>query len=316
MRTLLSILATASLLGACVGDLSQDPGPTAPVVNPSTGDDGQDPSSNPAGGDLTIAKAAYDADVHPIMNAKCSGGSCHSQTATGTTLLRFVATQSTDGWAMTVGSQALVANFASTAAPVLTYISPGNHKGVTYTATEVTKITGWLDKELAARATGNPNPVPVPVGQESLSQATERVLSAFAGCMDISDFQVTTMAQAWGNMNAENNQQCENCHSTGGEGYIATQDEGLFFTVISTKKYFFLQYFTVDLTMGAGAARVVTNKTSFAGVGLGLAPHTEHPRFNPTQNTGVNALNAFYTRTMARTTATPAVCTPKPLQNN
>jgi len=32
---------------------------------------------------------------------------------------------------------------------------------------------------------------------------------------------------------------CENCHSNGGEGFIATQQTSLFYNVVSTKKYFF-----------------------------------------------------------------------------
>jgi len=73
------------------------------------------------------------------------------------------------------------------------------------------------------------------------------------------------MAQAWGNLNAQNNQQCENCHSNGGEGFIATQQTSLFYNVVSTKKYFFLQYLTVDLTGGAPMAKVIVNTAFLQG---------------------------------------------------
>lgn len=304
MRNLLALIATVGLVG-CVGDVdSMDPGD--PVNDPQT-------SNNPAGGDLAAAKKKFDDNVYPLLNAKCSGGACHSQTAAGATLTRFVATNAADGHKVATEYTALVGNFTSTAAPILTKIKPGNHQGVlAWPTAEETKIVEWLDAEVTARNT-NPNDPPPQTG-ETLSQATERVLSAFAGCMQYTDFQQANMANAWGNMTAQNNQQCENCHATGGEGFIATRQSQFFYDVISTKKYFFLQYFTVDLTQGAMAAKVVINQASFIGVSNGQDPHREHPRFNATNNQGMQALTAFYNATTARV-GQPGLCMPKPLQN-
>jgi len=303
MRNLLALIATVGLVG-CVGDVdSMDPGD--PVNDPQT-------SNNPAGGDLAAAKKKFDDNVFPLLNAKCSGGACHSQTATGSTLTRFVATNAADGHKVATEYTALVGNFTSSAAPVLTMIKGGTHKGVTYVTADEAKIVEWLDAEVTARNT-NPS-TPPPTTGETLSQATERVLSAFAGCMQYTDFQTANMANAWGNLTAQNNQQCENCHATGGEGFIASRSSQFFYDVVSTKKYFFLQYFTVDLTQGAMAAKVVINQASFIGVSNGQDPHREHPRFNATINQGMQALTAFYNATTARV-GQPGLCMPKPLQN-
>jgi len=308
--TLLAAIATVGLIG-CVGGI--DNGPEGDPLDSPDGD-GNDNGDNPAGSDLSAAKALFDSGVFPTITAKCSGGACHAENAQGTTLTRFVALDGARGWQTATNYTALVGNYASSAAPILTLIKPGTHKNMTYTTDEETKITAWLNKEVELR---NGQPMqPTTPGVESLSQATERVLSKFAGCMQITDFNAANMAQAWGNMGAQNNQNCENCHENGGEGFIATQRQQFMFDVVSTKKYFFLQYLTVDLTQGAAMAKVVINTASFKGVAEGLDPHREHPRFNATQNQGMTALTAFYNATMARVNAVPSVCDPKPLSNN
>jgi hypothetical protein len=74
-----------------------------------------------------------------------------------------------------------------------------------------------------------------------------------------------------------------------------------------------LQYFTVDLTQGTANAKVIVNTTSFAGVANGHPPDNEHPRFNPTNNQGMTALNQFYTLTTQRMAA--GTCDPSRLTN-
>jgi hypothetical protein len=282
----------------------EDPPGDTPVtpVNPP-----QD-TSNPAGGDLTVPKMKFDQDVYPILKMKCGNAGCHAQEQTAGSITKFVATTATDGWKLASETVALRGNFTSGSAPVLTYVKPGNHKGAVYSAQDEAKIVGWLDAEVAAR-NGQPS-TPPPMGQETLSQATERVLSKFAGCMTLANFTAANMI-AWGNVNAQNNQQCKDCHVTGGEGFIASDTAGLFYETVSSKKYFFLQYFTVDLTQGAAAAKVVINRASFIGVSQGLDPHREHPTFNATNNQGMTALTNFYNATMNN-----AACgAPKPLAN-
>lgn len=305
MRTLLALIATVGLVG-CVGDVdSMDPAGEDPVNPP------QD-TNNPAGGDLAAAKKLFDDNVYPIINASCGAAACHAQNGTGGTVTKFVATNAADGHKVATEYTALVGNFTASAAPILTYVKGGTHNGVNYTTDQEAKIVEWLDAEVTARNV-NPNNPP-PQSGETLSQATERVLSAFAGCMQYTDFQQANMANAWGNLNTQNNQQCENCHATGGEGFIASRQSQFMYDVVSTKKYFFLQYFTVDLTQGAAAAKVVINQASFIGVANGQDPHREHPRFNATNNQGMTALTQFYNATMTRV-GTAGLCAPKPLQN-
>jgi hypothetical protein len=305
MRTLLALIASVSLVG-CVGDV--DTGSNVDPADPT--DDGNDNEDNPADGDLTAARKLFDDNVFAVLSAKCTGGACHSETAAGATLTRFVATDAIRGWEVAVGYQALVGNFASSAAPILTMIKPGNHKGMVYTATEETKIVAWLDAEVAAR-NGQPTG-PTPTGTETLSQATERVLSAFAGCMQYTDFQAANMAQSWGGLDAQNNTECDNCHNSGGEGFMASRQSQFMYDVVSTKKYYFLQYFTVNLTAGAAAAKVELNRSSFLGVSNAQDPHREHPRFDPTDGNAASLL--FYNATMTRVN-TPGLCAPRTLEN-
>lgn len=301
---LLAAIATASLVG-CVGGLES--GSTDPLDTPDG--DGNDNGDNPAGSDLTAAKQLFDQNVFPVIQ-KCGGAACHAETATSATLTRFVATNATNGWSVATNYQSLVGNFTPTAAPILTKVKAGGHNAMTWSTDEETKITAWLSKELELR---NGQTTPAPTGTESLSAATERVLSEFAGCMTYTNFQTANM-KAWGTVNAENNTQCRDCHVTGGEGFIASDLEQSFYNVVSQKKYYFLQYLTVDLTGGAAAAKVVVNETSFRGVNNAQAPHTEHPKFN-LDNDGMTALRQFYDLTMAAKAA--GTCGPPvTLQNN
>jgi hypothetical protein len=303
---LLAAFTTLSLVG-CVGGLESGSPDPSPLESPDG--DGNDNGDNPAGGDLAAAKQIFDDKVFAVI-AKCGGGACHAENATSATLTRFVATDAARGWTVATNYQSLVGNFAPSAAPILTFIKPGTHKGVTWTSDEETKITEWLNKEVELR---NGQTTPPPTGTESLSAATERVLSEFAGCMTLDNFKLANM-KAWGNVNCQNNQQCRDCHVTGGEGFIASDLEGPFYTVVSTKKYFFLQYLTVDLTQGAAQAKVIVNETSFRGVYNAQAPHREHPTFN-LDNAGMTALRQFYDLTMAR--KADGLCDPpRTLSNN
>lgn len=293
MRTsLLAAIATVGLVG-CVGGVEQGGSPL------DTGDgDGNDNGDNPAGGDLSAAKQLFDTNVYSIIAAKCTGGACHSETATGTTLTRFVATDPAKGWQTATNYTALIGNYTTTSAPILTLIMPGTHQGVTYNADNEAKITAWLNKEVEVR---NGQTTPVTPGAETLAQASDRVLAEFNGCMTLADFATANMANAWGNMGAQNNQQCKDCHVTGDQGFIASPNETFMWNVFSQRKYFFLQYLTVDLLGGPAEATVMINTTSFRGVSNAQAPHLEHPTFNSGPNSqGMQALRQFYDLTMAK----------------
>ena len=222
-----------------------------------------------------------------------------------------MATDAAKGWQTATNYTAVVGNFTATAAPILTKLS-GGHNNQTWTTTEVANITAWLNKEVSLR---NGQTTPPPMGAETLSQATERVLAEFAGCMTKTNFDTANMADAWGNNPAQNNQTCKECHVNGGFGMMASDISQSMYNVVSVKKNYFLQYFTVDLlTGGAAGAKVVINTTSFKGVATATDPHREHPTFNPTNNQGMTALTTFYNATMAAKAA--GTCgAPRPLTN-
>lgn len=153
-----------------------------------------------------------------------------------------------------------------------------------------------------------PLPEPPPTGGETPAQASARVLDQFVQCMKFADFQTANMV-AWAGLPSTNNQQCRSCHVTGGHGFIATDQAQFMFDTIKTNKYMLLQFVTVDLQQGPANAKVIVNRESFRGVGLGLVPHAEHPRFNPETNAGMTALGRFYDLTQARIAAE---CAPNP----
>jgi hypothetical protein len=307
MRTLFALIASAGLVG-CVGSVD---GPNGdPIIDDGSGTPEVD---NPAQADLAPAKKLFDDNVYPILLSTCGASSCHAEAGTGGTVTKFVATDKANGWSVATNYTALVGGY-TTSAPVLTYVSAG-HKGVAYTQPQKDAIAAWLTKELELRQGVPTNTDPA---VETLSQAADRVISKFAGCMTLTNFNAANMANAWGGLTATNNQQCEDCHNNGGEGFVASRQASIMFPAISDRKMYFLQYFGVDLTGGAAAAKVVINKVSFQGVALGRAPHLEHPRFDPNTNQGITALTTFYNTTTAKANAPqgdPLFCAPKTLSN-
>jgi hypothetical protein len=91
---------------------------------------------------LEIAKHEFDTNVFPIINAKCSGRSCHTA---GSFVLDFVAVNAVDAYERITGS-AVVGDF-TTSAPILMKVKDGTHKGIAYTAVEQVRIIAWLDTE-------------------------------------------------------------------------------------------------------------------------------------------------------------------------
>ena len=125
-------------------------------------------------------------------------------------------------------------------------------------------------------------------------------------CMTVTDFRASTMPTAWNNIVAENNTRCRNCHETGAEGFIVSGIEQHFFDVISTNKFYALQFFTYSTT--ETPFKVVANQAAMTGVSQGIDPHREHPRFDPAQ--GIAASTAFATRVQARYDANAGTCPP------
>ena len=304
MRNQLLAALAAMAMGGCVGTL--EPTPPGNGSNPGGPDAGTHTGGN--------AKALFDSTVYSIIQAKCS--SCHSSSGPVGNVTGFVASDASQGYATITGYTAVVGNFTTTSAGILGMPASGTspHSPTMYTQDNINAITAWLNQEAADRSGSNVTPGSPDAGSnETPSQATQRLLLQWSGCMSQTNFDTANMPTAWGQMTAQNDQKCEDCHVNGAEGFIATDQEPTFFNVVSTNKYYMLQYFTVDLTQGVANAKVIVNTTSFAGVSNGQPPHLEHPKFNPTGSQGMNALNQFYTLTTQRMAA--GQCDPPRLTN-
>jgi len=293
---LLAVVAAAGLVG-CVGGID------TPSTPPPQGVAGG--TSGPA---ADAARQSFENGVFPVITAKCA--SCHSSAGPVGNVTGFVATTAGDAYVTAAGFQAVVGDWTPTGAPILLKIAAG-HNAQTYSTDDKAKITDWLTKELTARAGGGTTTLPP--GQESPADATVRLTKEWSGCMTLANFTTANMI-AWGNMRA-NNSACKTCHVDGEYGQIASDVAGPFFKLISTNKYYMAQYFSVDLSGGVATAKVIINTRSFTGVGQGLAPHVEHPRFNLTNSTGLAALQKFYDATMAAKNAVPTTCGPSTLTN-
>lgn len=301
---LLAVMASAGLVG-CVGgiDMPNEPAP---------GQVGSGTNPSPVPPTMSMAKQMFDTNVYPIISkdmaattSGCAGGACHN--VAGATPTEFLAADAADGYATATSFQSLVGNFTAAEAGIITKIQPGPHNGRSYSAAEKQAITDWLAQEVVERNGGSGTGTGSGSGTLSPGQITANLLNGWSACMTEANWTTAGMTTAWGQMQTNNGSRCESCHSTGGQGFIATeiQDSGTsgpgMWTVVSTNEYYMVQFFTVDLT--ASPAKVVVNHVSFDGVSTATPPHTEHPTFNATTNNGMTALQKFYDLTTAAVTA-------------
>jgi len=305
MRISLALIASLGLVG-CVGGL-ESAGPTADPDEGGTGGGTVDTDA------AAQAKKLYEDNVQPVVVGLCVG--CHNSTSPQGNVTGFVSTDLTNAYATAVGYQAVVGTWTPDGAPILTKITAQtktpSHQSISYSNDQVSKITDWLNKELEARGA---NQGGGQTGPESAGTATTRLLREWSGCMTQTNFEAADM-RAWGGVNT-NDGQCQTCHNGAEYGFIASNTSTNFFPTITEDKYYLLQYFAVDLSQGVAAAKIIINVRSFEGVGNRLAPHQQHPGFDPQNNNGFQALQAFYTSTMAAKAAAPnGVCGPSKLTN-
>ncbi|MFN0251829.1 MAG: hypothetical protein ACKV2T_33440 [Kofleriaceae bacterium] len=275
-----SSFVVVGLLAAtgCVGDF----------VDGGMGDD-DGSGSNPGGGGE--AEQLYKTTVHTIVEAKCGQAACHGQPGV-TGMYGFGTADKDSSYTQVTTTPLLVGTYTVASAPILLKIKqPGGHNSVVYTPSDEASIGAWLAKEAQER-TGGGQPPPVdPVAK----------LREWSGCMSLANFETAEMAIAWNVLASVQNQRCANCHQSGLDTFLTgTGNAANFFNGLTAQKDFLIKYFTVDAT---GA--VVINSASMANAATTLP---NHPRFNPTDNIGMTALNEFYTLTQARLTA--ATCDP------
>jgi hypothetical protein len=306
MRAVLLAIASVGVMG-CIGSLdSMEGGSVGTGTNP-----------NPTG-PTSMARTMFEQGVYPIIKAGTAASDCsecHDAKAPSGNTVGFVAETVDDAYATITSFQQVVGNFTPAEAGIVTQVNAG-HNARMYTQAQMTTITNWLNQEVTERA----GTTSTTTNSES---ATARVLNQFSSCMTLDDFNAANMATAWGQMTAQNNSKCESCHATGYNGFIATEiattttsgTPGLF-TTISTNEAYMMPYFTVDLSGGDAAAKVIINTVAFVGVSQAQPPHVEHPMFNAMDNNGMTALTTFYnsvmTKVMAAGTANcgPVLLTP------
>jgi len=131
---------------------------------------------------------------------------------------------------------------------------------------------------------------PVEVDAAPPPPDAKTLLANWSGCMTLANFQAANMTQAWGNLTTDGQKECSNCHGTGQFGVIISKDENLFFQLISQHSSYLITYFTVQ------GSEVVIDSAQFENAGVNDA---SHPRFNPTTNAGMTALQTFYDSTKA-----------------
>jgi len=240
----------------------------------------------------------YKSTVNQVT-AKCSGGGCHSLDAVSGALGKWWSTDADAAYTAITRAPTIVGTF-SAIAPIITHIEAG-HKGITYTPDEKTQILAWLAAETEDRAGGGGSGEPPPVDPK-------QVLKTFSGCLTLADFNAANMAQSWGALAADNNQKCQNCHQAGGDGFIASTNAEIMFGLMSEQSAYMLKFFTVDTQ--AQPAKIIINTGSFTNAGVTLAGH---PRFNPTTNIGMIALQKFYDAAMLKQTG--GTCGPGTLKD-
>ena len=118
-------------------------------------------------------------------------------------------------------------------------------------------------------------------GDETLSEAAERVITTWQSCLALNDLSVSGMAEKWPKIPTDNGLDCSSCHSTGADGFLATSDLALLHSALKTNRPYLLGYFTVDLTRGPAAAAMIVNLAIQSAVSQALPPYANHPRFNP-----------------------------------
>lgn len=274
-------IAVVVVLAGCVGGIDSSGGGTPTTVD-----------SSPLG--------TFESSVAPIL-ARCDG--CHTSASNAPNFADSVAATE---YQKVTSQPTVIGDFSASGTPLLTTIVAGGHNGMTYSSAEVATITAWLTKEVAARmpttttTTTTTNP--------SEPQIIAALEDQWSGCLTLGDFTSANMADAWGNMMAEDPQEaCETCHVTGGNNFIASDNGPQFFQYISTKRNYMLQYFAVDVDHGP--AKMIVNWTSFASVNGG-GINNAHPLF-PLNNDGMTALTAFYDLVASR--LAQGACGPKTL---
>lgn len=287
MRNILLTAVMAAGLVGCVGGIdTTNPDPTGSGSDPTT----PDPTKP---GDPAQSKTLFDANVYPVLAAKCK--SCHSSTTPLPNAPGFVSPAATDGYSIAHGYGSLVGDLSPNA-PILAIVVQG-HNGTSYTPDETSKITAWLAAELAARNSGTP-----PDDNSPGAQIT-KLQKEWSGCMTLTNFNTAKMVQ-WANLQTNDgngNATCGSCHDNEEYNMLASTIPQKFFDGISQKSILMSQYFVVDSV--TAPTKMIINTTQLNLVATAGTGHIGHRRFTLTGTQAMTALTNFYNATMAAKTA-------------
>jgi hypothetical protein len=262
------------LAAGCVGDIG---GPM------QGGDDDQPPPPDGS------AKQLFVQGVHPVL-AKCSGAACHDIGVQGGPIAHWASTNASSSYDAIVAAPETVGTF-NAIAPIITKIDAG-HQNVVYSQADRDAILAWLAKETEERQDPTAPPPIDPVA----------LIKSWSGCMTQDNFVAAAMPDMFGGMAATNGQACRNCHNSGLAGFTVDNDPTNYFTIVSSSQSQFLKYF------GVQGSTVMVSTAALTNAGTTIS---DHPRFDPMNNTGMPALLQFYNLTqMAFVAAGPTGCGP------
>jgi cytochrome c553 len=280
--------ASALLVTGCFGgidgmdgNLQDDPGADDPELPPDDVplDDG--------------VKAQFEAEVDPILRAQCIR--CHAVVG-NINYPPFVTATLADSYSTVSSTSALMGTLTPAGAPILTKITGGAHHGATYTADDIAAIEDFLAAQLDTGGTPTPP-------DESPGAISARLVSDWSGCLSVTDFEELQFGEMWGNKGSDEGN-CEQCHTTGNYGFVATDDNSTMYEklsgMITNSATDMFGYFTVDVPN----EMMVINMPRFEMVATGQGIHINHPRFDYSPNDpAMQVLQELYNRTAARQAA-------------
>jgi hypothetical protein len=300
--TLLAALAIS--LVACLGQLEPSNGgggsgggSGTPVPPPPGGGGGSG-----SGSAEDTARIYFNENVYGMSVATCGASQCHNAQSPGANAPAWVSqtTPQSDGsaaWSLVTGMPSLVGTFTPSAG-ILTV--PANGHFATWSATQITSITTWLQLEAQWRSAGS----------GSGTTATD-YMGQWSGCMQLTDFQTAGVATAFANQVNTQEGVCEVCHVNGqAQSYfMANPDSTDMFNALTTYREYLSTYFTVNTT----TKQVVVNTVPFQLAAKGGVDGQHPNNWNPTTNKAMTALQSFYTATAAHMTA--GGCAPSTLKD-
>jgi hypothetical protein len=252
-------------LTACVGDLSGPGGGTNPGVDAGTVTPTPD-ADTPGGGN---ARLEFEANIAPLLQASCADAECH--TGPGTSPLKFLGVNNTPSTYYDTLEiyDSVHGGWNPAVATLLTKITAG-HQGITYTPEQSGAITTWLNNEKALRDIDPPD---VPGGPKTTKQALEE----WAGCMNLADWQATTMGD-WSNRGT-NEGPCSNCHNDGAFRFHANANDTDMFGY-NRLEVFIQGFFSIAVDPATGNASIVPDHDKLERMSNGGGAGGLHPLYN------------------------------------